>query len=239
MVGNMIKKRLGMAGLLSLLSLLSSVLPSLLLAMTMQCPGQAWAQEGKPSREREALRRAQQALRSAKEEASTLQRDKTQLAQEKDLLAKDKERAVSETRKVASRLEGAVAQTRQAQGRIASLEGELSAAKLALEAEKEAGVQLGTQLGAQLAESKRLVAATRDMLAHSTQVQHILTARNQQLYDIGTKVVEMYRSRKPSETLSRQEPFFNLGVVTLENISDTWQDRLEAARYLEQDKLSP
>ena len=72
----------------------------------------------------------------------------------------------------------------------------------------------------------------------ATSHPRILEARNQQLYDVGSAVVEMYRSRNRGETLARQEPFFNLGVVTLENISDKWMDRLESARYLDQDKLA-
>lgn len=195
----------------------------------------AHAQDGKSSREREALRRVQQALRAAKEEASTLERDKSQLVQEKEHLAKAKDQAAFEARQTASRLNAAMAQSRQAQGRIEALEVELNALKQELASEKEARAQLAEQL----AQSKQLVATTGAMLARSTQAQRILEARNQQLYDTGIAVVEMYRSRNPAETLSRQEPFFNLGVVTLENISDKWLDRLEAARYLEQDKLTP
>lgn len=194
----------------------------------------AGAQEGKSSREREALRRTQQALRAAQEASSNLQRDKDRLAQEKDALVKDKERSATEVRQTASRLDAALAQGRHAQSRIQALEAELASVNQALASERDARAKLAEQL----AESRQLVATTRAMLERSTQAQRILAARNQQLYQVGSAVVEMYRSRKPSETLARQEPFFNLGVVTLENISDTWQDRLEAARFWDQEKLS-
>lgn len=205
-----------------------------LVAALLCCAVSAQAQD-KNAREREALRRAQQALRTAQEAAATLERDKTQLASEKDALAQEKDRLSTDAKRANARVDGALAQARAAQAKAQALETDLSAVQQELAALKEAH-QVQSQ---KLADAQRTVAATRGLLERSVQAQRILEARNKQLYDTGVAVVEVYRSRSPAEALARQEPFFGIGRVTLDNIAEKWLDRLESARYLDQDKLAP
>lgn len=207
---------------------------ALLMALLMVVSAGAQAQE-KTSREREALRRAQQALRAAQEESSSLQRDKSTLATEKDALAKEKDSLSQQARRTAARLDEALGQSRNAQAKLQQLESELAGLRQELAAAKDTQARQASEL----ADHQRLVRTTRALLEASVQKQRILETRNQQLYEVGQAVVAMYRSRNPAETLSKQEPFFGLGVVTLENISEKWLDRLESARYLDQDKLNP
>jgi chromosome segregation ATPase len=194
----------------------------------------AMAQE-KSSREREALRRAQQALRSAKEESVTLLRDKEALSAEKAALLKDKEAIGAEARRTAARVAASQAQAREAQAQITQLMADLEAVRAELASAKEQQARQATEL----AESQKTVRTVRALLEASQDKQRILEARNQQLYDTGVAVVEMYRSRKPSESLAQQSQVLGLGIVELENISEKWMDRLQSARYQDQDKLSP
>jgi chromosome segregation ATPase len=197
-------------------------------------PTPALAQE-KSSREREALRRAQQALRSAKEESVTLLRDKEQLSAEKAALLKDKEAIGAEARRTAARVAATQAQAREAQAQIAQLTADLEAVRAELATAKAQQASQATEL----ADSQRTVRTVRALLESSQHKQRILEARNQQLYDTGVAVVEMYRSRKPSESLAQQSQVLGLGIVDIENISEKWMDRLQAARYQDQDKLNP
>lgn len=205
------------------------------LALALLLQGASVMAQDKPSREREALRRVQQALRTAQEETATLQRDKAQLAAEKDAIANDKGRLDQALRQSASQAQAATAQVRSTQARATQLEAELSAARQEIEALK---TQLAG-LSRQSQEQQQTVVSIRDLLQRNVQARQVLEARNAQLYKVGAAVIEMYRSARPADTLARQEPFFGIGAVTLDNVAEIWMDRLEQARYQDADKLPP
>lgn len=185
--------------------------------------------QDKPSREREALRRAQQALRSAQEESATLQRDKAALAAEKDALLKEKASLGAEQQRTAGRVAAAQVQLRDAQARVTQLGAELEALQAQLTSVKEEQIRTVAELN----DAQGKVKVLRTLLEASQQKQRVLEARNKQLYDTGVAVVEMYRSRKPSETAAQQAGVLGFNLVDIENISERWMDRLEAARHLE------
>lgn len=198
-----------------------------LASCALASPG--WAQD-KGSREKEALRRAQLALRAAQDEVATLQRERAQCATDRDAALKDK----SEAQKSSGLLASVQAQSRQSQGRVKQLEGELDALQQQL---AEVKSQQALQAKA-LAEGQRSLRAVSQLLETSEQRQRILQKRNQQLYDTGVAAVEMYRSRKPAETAAQQAVVLGFGLVDVENISEKWLDRLNAARFHQQDRLS-
>ncbi|MES2088886.1 MAG: hypothetical protein V4532_02710 [Pseudomonadota bacterium] len=196
--------------------------------------GPAQSQE-KASREREALRRVQQALRVAQDEQSTLQRDKAKLATEKESISRDMSKLDGELKRTASKVGSAQAEARAAQARSAQLDTELTGVKVELEALK---LQHEEQ-GRKLQDTQGRVLAVTALLERSTQAQALLEARNQQLYKVGVSAVELYRSRRPAETLARQEPVFGMAAVTIENVAEAWLDRLEEARFKEDVKTAP
>ena len=189
----------------------------------------------KASREREALRRVQQALRAAQEEQTTLQSDKAKLAADKESISRDLSKLDGELKRTSSKVGSAQAEARAAQARSAQLDAELGSVKLELEALK---LKHDEQDNALREVQSRVVRVTA-MLERSTQTQALLEARNQALYKVGVSAVELYRSRRPTETLARQEPFFGLGVVSIENVAEQWLDRLKEARYEEATKPGP
>lgn len=184
------------------------------------------------SREREALRRTQLALRAAQQETATLQ---ATLAAEKSQMLQEKQALDATARRNASRVAGAQSQARLAQARVVQLETELEGLKAELSAAQE---KQATQ-AAELADQQRVMAALRVRLERSTQAVGVLEQRNRQLYQVGLDAIELYRSQRPKETLARIEPFAGIGRVTLDNVAEQWADRLEAARWLEQERLSP
>lgn len=207
--------------------------PLMLALVLLASAAPVQAQQEKASREREALRRVQQALRTAQEEQGSLQREKAKLSAEKDTLSQDLGKLDGELKRTASRVNAAQAEARAAQARSAQTESELAATRADLETLK---AQHEAQ-GRQLQESQVRVKSVTALLERSTQAQKVLEARNQQLYKVGASVVEMYRSRKPADTLARQTGVLGLGEVTLENVAETWLDRLEEARFKDEERI--
>lgn len=202
--------------------------------MTAVSSPTATAQD-KGNREREALRRAQASLRSTQEQAASLQQEKASLLAEKEALIKDKQSVGAESQRHASRVAAAQAQARDAQSKAQSLEAELEQLRTQLTSAKE----LVNRQAAEIADNQRTTRAVRALLESSQQKQRVLEQRNAQLYEVGLAAVEMYRSRKPAETAARQAGVLGFGIVDVENISEQWLDRLNAARFLDQDKLTP
>jgi len=189
------------------------------------------AQE-KASREREALRRVQQALRTAQEEQGALQREKARLSVEKEGLTKDVGKLDGELKRTSAKGGVRQAEAGAAEARAGQLESDLVATKAELDTLRLQNEQQARQLQ----ESQARVKAVTAMLERSTQAQKLLEARNQQLYKVGVSVVEVYRSRKPADALARQAPLLGLREVQLDNVAEAWLDRLEEARFKEEDQ---
>jgi chromosome segregation ATPase len=196
--------------------------------LTSALPVQA---QERASREREALRRVQQALRTAQDEQGALQREKAKLSAEKESLSQDMGKLDGELKRTASKVGAAQAEARAAQARAGQLESDLGTARTELEALRAQNEQQGRQLQ----ESQARVKAVTAMLERSTQTQKLLEARNQQLYKVGVSVVEVYRSRNPASTLARQAAVLGMDEVKLENVAEAWLDRLEEARFKEEE----
>jgi chromosome segregation ATPase len=57
-----------------------------------------------------------------------------------------------------------------------------------------------------------------------------LTAQNAQLYQLGTELLQQYENKGLAQVLGNAEPFVQTARVTLENLKETYQDKLDAAR---------
>jgi chromosome segregation ATPase len=194
-----------------------------MMAMAASAPTHA---EDRASREREALRRAQMALHAAQEAS---------LAQEKTTLAQDKERLDGALRRTQSKMGASEAQARAAQAKTAQLEADMAALNAKLQAAQTAQEELNKKYQ----ESQQTMTTVRGLLEKSTKAQAILSERNRQLYATGLSAIELLRSEDRPQKLSSIDPFFKLGVVTMDNVAETWRDRLEAARYKDEEQLNP
>lgn len=178
------------------------------------------------SREKQMLRRMQQQMQQ-------IEQARAQAEQEKAVALADKESAEREAEKL-----GPV--TRQ-------LAGERSARTLAererkaLQAELQGVKERMAELESKLAETLARERATLDTLAqtesakkraeselagHQQDLKQCRT-HNIALYGVGREMMEKYRDKSCHDALAQSEPFTGLKRVEVENLLETWRDRLD------------
>jgi chromosome segregation ATPase len=187
-----------------------------------------------PSREREALRRAQAALLQSQQERDGLLAEKAALER---------------------RLQEADAAGRQGSGRLAVLQRDLAAQReradklqAELQAQRETATrqteamaqergQAEARLREQLAQAQLELAertgANRGLSARLEQVAVQLAeaeARNRRLHQLGSEAVELYASKNPAETLRQSDPLLGLAAVRIEGLAETLRLRLDTER---------
>jgi len=195
----------------------------------------AQAEDAKPSREREALRRAQTALRAAQEQQTSLQADKAKA-----------ETAASAAQKEAA---AARAQIGSAAGKLKAREHELEALQAQLDAARQATAALqAAQAAAQEREQslqQQLLAARQDgagrlqtsqalaqLLEHSTLALADAEAKNRQIYAISQELMKRWQSRSFSQTTLLNDPVLGLAAIRLEDQAEALRAQLEASRVL-------
>ena len=195
------------------------------------CVSLAHAQdEGKASREREALRRAQNALRAATDQQSQLQADKAALTQDKDKLAE-------QLKAEQGRGQAASAKLRGAEQRAEALQAELDAANKARQQHEAAAQQREQELTLQLqaarregAEHLQTARTLTTLLERSTTELAGAEDKNRQLYAIGQQLVQRYLGRKPDEIPGIADPVLGLTAIKLENYAEEMRAQLAAQR---------
>ena len=190
----------------------------------------AQAQDGKASKEREALRRAQAALRSAQEQQSALQADKAKA--EAEASAAQKEAAASK-----AQIAGAAARLKAREAELEALKAQLQTAKdLQAETEAKAGTReqaLQEQLLAARQEAAGRQQANQSLaqlLERSTQALADAEAKNRQLYTLGQRLADLYAGRSRLDTVMQQDPVLGLTAVRLEDQAEKLRAELAAQR---------
>lgn len=193
----------------------------------------AQGQDAKPSKEREALRRAQAALRSAQEQQSTLQADKAKA--EADAAAARKEAAGAK-----AQIAGSVTRLKARETELEALRAQLQAARQAAQAQQELAARTGEReqalqqqlLAARQESASRLQAnqALTKLLEHSTQALADAQAKNHQLYTLGQDLVKRWRGRSTVDSALLQDPVLGLTAVRFEDEAEKLRGELEAQR---------
>jgi chromosome segregation ATPase len=190
----------------------------------------AQAQDAKPSKEREALRRAQSALRAAQQQQSSLQAEKAQA--ESDLASAKKQAETSRARIAASE-----ARLKAREAELEALRSQLQMAKDAQAREEAKAVQREQALQQQLQAlrqegSERMQAnqALARLLERSTQALADAEAKNHQLYAIGQDLVQRYTRRSALDTALQQDPLLGLTAVRLEDQAEKLRAALDASK---------
>ncbi|CAM4086612.1 hypothetical protein [Roseateles saccharophilus] len=190
----------------------------------------AHAEDAKPSREREALRRAQAALRAAQEQQSTLQADKARAEADAATAHKD--------------ATAARAQIAGGAARLKAREAELDALRAQLQTAKDAQQQAEAQAAErEQALQKQLLAARQEggarqqanqslvqLLERSTAALADAEARNHQLYALGQQLVQLYTGRSRLDTALQQDPVLGLTAVRFEDQAEKLRAELAAQR---------
>lgn len=195
----------------------------------------AQAQDAKPSKEREALRRTQTALRAAQELQSTLQADKAKA--EAEAAAAHKEAASTK-----AQIAGSAARLKAREAELETLRAQLLAAKQAEQAQQEAAAKSGEReqalqqqlLAARQESASRLQAnqALSQLLERSTQALADAEAKNRQLYTLGQDLLKRWRGRSAIDTALLQDPVLGLTAVRFEDEAEKLRSELETKRIV-------
>ncbi len=198
--------------------------------------GPVGAQDDKrASREREALRRSQQALQKAQEAQSTLQREKAALTAERDKLDIEAKRsgaalegAQGQARSLRAELSRVQAEVKAAQTQLARLQEEGRQALVAQQSRAESLEKSLAEARRQLAERATTVASVTALLTRSTEALAEAERKNRELYALGRRLIDEYRS----EVGSAREPFLQLQQVKAENRAEELRSQMEAQRLV-------
>ncbi|QID16215.1 hypothetical protein G3580_00390 [Nitrogeniibacter mangrovi] len=160
----------------------------------------------------QAARDAQQAAAKAQSEVSAAQAEKADIAASLD-------KAESARGALASRVRALQAERKQLEARVAKLEADLAA-------ERDAGQQTRAKLDAQTrararaeADGARQGAALRTCRVH-----------NGELAGAADDLLHAYEAKGIFSVLGEAEPFTGIGRVRLENLIETYRDKVDAAR---------
>ncbi|WP_237763311.1 hypothetical protein [Thiobacillus denitrificans] len=199
---------------------------SLLLVTMTAAP--AWA--ASESREKQMLRRMQQQVQQ-------INQARAQSEQEKAAALADKETAERELEKVRSgestskrQLASERAARSRAEADLKALQAESDALKARLAAtEKQLADSVALQRAtaqtlAQVESAKKQTEGKLSGKAHDLQV---CQTHNGQLYAIGREMMQKYRDKSCQDALAQAEPFTGLKKVEVENLLETWRDRLD------------
>lgn len=190
----------------------------------------AHAQNAKPSKEREALRRAQAALRTSQEQQSSLQAEKAKA---------EADAAVAQKAAIAAR-----AQIGSAAARLKARDAELQALQVQLQAARDAQSRAEAEsvkreqalqqqvLAARQEGSDRQQAnqALTQLLERSTVALADAEGRNRKLHAIGEELVQLYTGRSPLDKALQHDPLLGLTAVRLEDLAEKHRAALEANR---------
>jgi len=195
----------------------------LLLAMASLCTGALAQDDKRASREREALRRAQQQAQRAAQEVSTLQQQLGTVEQERQRLAADAEALQQQTRSEAARgqrlsreLSAATAERDALRSDKAALEAQVKTLQERV-AKLERDLVMATDRGRALdAQGKTL---SGELAA--------CTTRGEGLYQVGRALIDDCRTYQEGVKANGLEAFTGLKRVELENILQTYRDKLD------------
>lgn len=195
----------------------------------------------KASREREALQRARQQVQQLSQEKAALEAKLAGFEQEKAALAQEKEQLAGKIQDAETRAAGEGRKRTQ-------LQRTLDAASK----EKQSLLEQKNDLEKRLADmTARQATTARELAATQTQKQQAdATAesrgrqiascddKNMKLYQHGRDLIEQCRDRSKTDTLLRLEPFTGIKRVEIENLLESYRDKLDAQKLLPSENLS-
>lgn len=199
-----------------------SILIAILAAMVAT---PVWAAKNE-NREKQMLRRMQQQVQQLDQARALAEQEKAVALADKDTLEREVEtlrvsqRQLAGERAARGRLEGGL--------KAAQAEAETLKAKLA-DTEKQLADSLAQQRATAqtLAQAESARKRTEGDLSGKTQELQVCQAHNGQLYGLGREMMQKYRDKSCQDALAQAEPFTGLKRVEVENLLETWRDRLD------------
>ena len=185
--------------------------------------GASSAQAATDSRERQMLRRMQQQVQQMDQARALAEQEKAAALADRERLDREREKLTVEARRQGS------ARARAEAG-LKALRTEADELKRRLE---DAEKQLADSLALQRATADRLAqveSAQRQTAGQlATRQQDLAQCRthNGRLAEAGYELMEKYRDKSCRDALAQAEPFTGLKQVEVENLLETWRDRID------------
>lgn len=200
--------------------------------------GNAWSEDKRVSREREALRNAQQQVQQLRQEKATLEEKLATFEQEKARLAQEKKKLAGQINGAQARAESESTQRQQLQLMLDAMTQE----KDTLQAQK---AELDQRLAELTTKQTHIENELAQIQAQKKQMESTLLTRDQQvtfcesknlkLYQHGRDLVEQCRDRSATDAVLRLEPFTGIKRVEIENLLEEYRDKLDAQKLVPPD----
>jgi chromosome segregation ATPase len=189
----------------------------------MSGAGAADPGDARAAREREMLRRAQEALRQSQEENADLGRSKADAEQKlKDAASQlDSARNASKSTQAALKV-----QLQSAAAAQADLKQQLERAQQQIALSASQQQETAKRLGARESELKQ----TQQDLQLSKAASASCEAKNLQLYEYSTELVQRYQKKGVWSALTQKEPVFGIKEVRIENVVQEYQEKLASQK---------
>lgn len=213
--------------------LMKQALSVLLLALAVQAPHAADANDKRVTQAREAARRAQAALQQAQQERDTLRQQQAAASAEKEGLEQRLTRAQADARSGQAKQAQQQQALAQAQAELERLRHELAAERTQRE-KAEAAAAEATAKGQQaLLAQRQVTASVSALLEKSVQALSRAEQANRTLHGLGLQAVDAYTQRTPEAMRTRSEPFLQIGAVRLEEEAETLRKAMDLHRVVQ------
>jgi len=187
----------------------------------------AWATE--ESRERQMLRRMQQQMQQVEQARTQAEQGRVDALAEKEKLQRELDQARAGGRKLTRERAARVRVERDlktAQGEVEALRSKLAETEAKL-ADTRASLQTTTQTLAQTDSAKK---EAESQLANTRQDLGQCRTHNGRLVSLSREMMTKYRDKSCADALAQAEPFTGLKRVEIENLLETWRDRVDEER---------
>lgn len=191
-------------------------------AATLAVP--AWA--ANESREKQMLRRLQQQAQQLEQARAQAEQDKAVALADKDAAERELEKFDATKRQLA----GARAARSRMEARLKAVQTDkyALAARLA-DIEKQLADSMALQQATahRLAQTESARKQTEGELSGTVRDLQSCRTHNDSLYTLGREMMQKYRDKSCKDALAQAEPFTGLKKVEVENLLETWRDRLD------------
>ena len=191
-------------------------------AATLAVP--AWA--ANESREKQMLRRLQQQAQQLEQARAQAEQDKAAALADKDAAERELEKFDATKRQLA----GARAARSRMEARLKAVQTDkyALAARLA-DIEKQLADSMALQQATahRLAQTESARKQTEGELSGTVRDLQSCRTHNDSLYTLGREMMQKYRDKSCKDALAQAEPFTGLKKVEVENLLETWRDRLD------------
>lgn len=198
----------------------------LLLAATAAAP--VWA--ASESREKQMLRRMQRQVQQLDQARAQAEQEKAAALADKDAAERELEKFRSATASAKRQLAGERAACSRLERERQALRTEVETLKARLaDTEKQLAdsVALQRATAQSLAQVESAKKQTEGELSGTVHDLQACQAHNGRLYAIGREMMRKYRDKSCRDALAQAEPFTGLKKVEVENLLETWRDRLD------------